>query len=62
MKEIKLTLSVQEVNMAIQALGQLPYNQVHEMMAKIYNQANEQLVSLNGKDKKESIEGTVTAN
>lgn len=43
MKDLNLQLSVNEVNNVIKALSQLPYNQVHELIAKIHTQATEQL-------------------
>jgi hypothetical protein len=43
MKEIKLTLSVDEVNVIFKALGQLPFGEVYELIGKVHFQANEQL-------------------
>jgi hypothetical protein len=48
MKDFKLTLSLNETNLVIRALGNLPYNQVHELLAKIQTQAQEQLAAANG--------------
>jgi hypothetical protein len=48
MKELKLQLNINEVNNVIKALGTLPYNQVHELIAKIHTQATAQLASENG--------------
>jgi hypothetical protein len=47
MKEIQLTLTVEEVNKILNALGNLPYIQVFEMISKIQTQADHQL---NGKE------------
>jgi hypothetical protein len=44
MKEITLTLKVEEINLILTALGNLPFIQVHELFAKIQTQASEQLV------------------
>lgn len=50
MKDFKLTLSLNEVNLVIRALGNLPYNQVNELLARIHAQAQEQLTATNGSD------------
>lgn len=43
MKELKFSLNVNEANMILRALGNLPYIQVHELMQKIQVQAQAQL-------------------
>jgi hypothetical protein len=43
MKELKLTLTLDEANLVLQALGQLPYVQVHELVRKIQMQSEPQL-------------------
>lgn len=43
MKEIQLTLSVDDTNKILSALGSLPYVQVFELIAKIQVQADHQL-------------------
>ena len=48
MKDFKLTLNLNEVNLVIRALGNLPYNQVNELLAKVHAQAQEQVVAANG--------------
>lgn len=53
MKDIKLQLNIQEVNTLLKALGQFPYNQVHELIAKIQAQSTHQLTHTNGHDKHE---------
>lgn len=47
MKEIHLTLSVEDTNKILNALGNLPYVQVFDLIVKIQTQADHQL---NGKD------------
>lgn len=55
MKDLEFQLSVQEANLVIKALGQLPFNQVNELIGKIHQQASTQIssgagsVSTNGK-------------
>ncbi len=48
MKEITLTVKVEEINLILSALGNLPFIQVHELFAKIQTQATEQLAANNG--------------
>jgi hypothetical protein len=45
MKEFKLVLNVNEVNMILKALGNMPYNQVNEIVGKIHSQVQEQLTN-----------------
>jgi len=45
MKEIKLQLSIEEINQVLTALGNLPFIQVHELIGKIQTQASEQLTA-----------------
>jgi hypothetical protein len=48
MKELKLTLSVNDTNTILRALSALPYSQVNELIAMIQKQAREQLNEGNG--------------
>ncbi|MGZ3882726.1 MAG: hypothetical protein ACXVPD_00755 [Bacteroidia bacterium] len=45
MKEFKLQLNLNEVNLILKSLGQQPYSQVHETIGKIQAQAQEQLTN-----------------
>ena len=45
MKEFKLVLNLNEVNVILKALGNMPYNQVSEIVTKIHAQAQEQLTN-----------------
>jgi hypothetical protein len=47
MNDIRLTLSVAEINLALKALGNLPYYQVCTLIEKMQAQANLQLTHLN---------------
>ena len=38
MKDIQLTLTLEEVNTLLNALGDQPYNQIHLLIAKIQSQ------------------------
>ena len=49
MKEVNLSFKLEEVNLILTALGNLPFIQVHELIAKIQTQATPQLNnSVNG--------------
>ena len=43
MKEINLSLKIEDVNLLLTALGNLPFIQVHELITKIQSQATPQL-------------------
>lgn len=45
MKKINVSLSVEEINVLLNALGQLPYAQVFGLVESLRQQANEQLHS-----------------
>lgn len=41
-KTIKLELNFEEVNIILKALGNLPFNEVYDLIGKIHEQANTQ--------------------
>jgi len=43
MKEIHLTLTVDEINIIFEALGDQPFSKVFELIGKINDQANTQM-------------------
>ncbi len=43
MDEITLKVTVDEANLILDALGNMPFKQVYTLVGKIQNQANEQL-------------------
>jgi len=43
MKEINLSLTVDELNLILEAIGQLPFVKVYALVAKVQKQAQEQL-------------------
>jgi len=45
MKDFKITINVNEANLILRALGNMPYNQVNELVAKIHTQVQEQLLA-----------------
>lgn len=48
MKELNLGLNVNEINVVLNALSNLPYTQVHALIVKIQEQARAQLGQGNG--------------
>ena len=44
MKEINFLLTVEETNNVLEALGQMPFARVHQLIAKIHQTAQEQLM------------------
>jgi len=43
MQTVQLTVSLEEANLILDALGQQPFRTVYELIGKIQQQANEQL-------------------
>lgn len=41
-KNIQLDLSYEEINVILKALGNLPFNEVYDLIGKIHEQANSQ--------------------
>ena len=41
-KEIQLKLNIDEINLLLKALGNLPFNEVYDLIGKIHDQANAQ--------------------
>ena len=51
MKDIQLTLTLEEVNTLLNALGDQPYNQIYLLIAKIQSQGSTQLQAIqNGQE------------
>jgi hypothetical protein len=42
-EKLVLQLPMEDVNLILKALGNLPFNQVYDLIGKIHQQANEQL-------------------
>lgn len=42
-KPIHLELSFEEINLLLKSLGQLPFNEVYDLIGKIHEQANMQV-------------------
>lgn len=43
MQQLKLQLSLDDVNLILRGLGNLPFAEVYELVGKINSQANQQL-------------------
>ena len=50
MDKIHLELTVDQVNMLLNVLGELPHNKVHELMFTIYSQGTSQVSQSNPSD------------
>jgi len=50
MKNIDLQLSIEEANLILEALGSLPFSKVYALIAKIQQQASQQLQANGGPD------------
>jgi hypothetical protein len=48
MKDVNLSLKIEEINLVLTSLGSLPFIQVHELIGKIQGQATAQLTANNG--------------
>lgn len=46
-KDIQLQLSLEEVNLVLEALGNLPFARVYSLVGKLQSQASEQLPKTN---------------
>lgn len=42
-KSLQIELSFEEINLILKALGNLPFNQVYDLIGKIHDQANQQM-------------------
>lgn len=47
-KELTLTLSIDEVNIVLEALGEMPFSKVFQLIDNIQRQAAQQLQPANG--------------
>jgi hypothetical protein len=45
MPEVTLTLTLDETNLVLESLGQMPFVQVHQLIAKIHEQAESQVAA-----------------
>jgi hypothetical protein len=48
MKDLSLSLTVNEINLILKSLGNLPYYQVVSLIDKLQQQANQQIAQSNG--------------
>lgn len=58
MEKINLRLTIEETNMVLEALGNLPFSRVYNLIGKIQEQAEQQIGASGGK--KETADGTTT--
>jgi hypothetical protein len=45
MKELSFSVNIKEINTILKALGNMPYNQVNELISKLHGQAQSQLTN-----------------
>lgn len=55
MKDVQFNLTLEEANLILGALGNLPFNQVSGLIAKLHNQANKQLQALATENEKAQL-------
>ena len=55
MNEVTLNLSINEANLVLEALGEMPYRRVYELVVKIQQQASEQLNEKQGNNKPQNL-------
>jgi hypothetical protein len=48
MKDVKINLNINELNLVLRALSNMPYNQVNTLIEKLQQQARTQLEQGNG--------------
>jgi hypothetical protein len=58
MSDIHFKISLKEANVIFKALGNLPFNEVYELIGKLNEQANSQLAT--GNTEKKSLNGKKT--
>ena len=54
-REVNLSCKVEEINLILSSLSNLPFIQVHELIAKIQTQATAQLAPANGSKKPDPV-------
>jgi hypothetical protein len=47
---ITLELNMEDINLILKALGNLPFNEVYEIIGQIHTQANQQLFGIESKN------------
>ena len=55
MKEIDIKLTTEEINIIMEALGNLPFVKVYQIIGKIQEQAGAQLQAVNGQATAEPV-------
>lgn len=55
MNKVTMNLSIDEANLVLEALGNMPYRRVYELVAKIQQQASEQLSENQGKKENQNL-------
>lgn len=57
MRELNLSLTVDEVNLILEAVGNLPFHRVYALIGKVQKQASQQLGSTSGDEPPRMADG-----
>ncbi len=60
MKEISLTMTIDDANLVLEALGNLPFSRVFALIGKIQEQARQQLNGSSGAPTGEAVDHQLT--
>jgi hypothetical protein len=58
---IKLSFSLEEVNKIMEALGQMPFAQVHKLIGQIHESASQQLQAGRAKESNDNVKSIANA-
>lgn len=61
MNDLRFTLTINDANLVLKALGNLPYQEVYKLVEKIQAQANLQINHLNGDGQQKQEQVTETS-
>jgi hypothetical protein len=57
MRELNLSLTVDEVNLILEAVGNLPFHRVYALIGKVQQQASQQLAPASGDEPPRMADG-----
>ena len=61
MKDINLKVTIDEANLILEALGNLPFNKVYALIGKMQEQARQQLGGDDSRNEERATESTVAS-
>jgi hypothetical protein len=59
MKDIQLNVTIEEANLILEALGNLPFARVYTLIGKIQEQAGTQLAAKNGQVEQNGVDNQI---